>query len=183
MEWVSWLEDWASELETLQNPGRFKQSRTVGGVAFKAQTLLSCWQLSLQIRSLHGLKDAVAKSIMVALPGPLADAVLSAAPCQDDEGSPALKSLPSAWTLQRAKARIDVAFMLFMARQNSLPGALSILHGDTQRFPSWAAWVCKDPTPELKCCYLLFGPERLSLAGSSGCLCTCEAGVSWSAKV
>ena len=161
MEWVSWLEDWASELEMLQNPGRFKQSRAVGGVAFKAQTLLGCWQLSLQIRSLHGLKDAVEKSIRVALPGPLAEALLSTT-CQDDEGPPAaLRSLPSAWTMQRAKARIDVAFMLYMARQNSLPGALSILHGDTQRFPSWAAWVCKDPSPELKCYYMLLGPERL----------------------
>ena len=113
----------------------------------------------MQIRSLHGLKDAVAKSIRVALPGPLADAVFQAA--SQNDGPAALQSLPSAWTLQRAKARIDVAFMLYMAKQNSLPGALSILKGDTQNFPSWAAWVCEEePSEDLKCRYMR-GP-RLS---------------------
>ena len=101
VEWVRWLEDWAGQLESLQCTDRSKSSRAGGGWAYKASCLLDCWRLSLHVRSLHGLKEAVGKSMKLVLPEPLAEAVFALPHPASKKGGECdqaaiLQSLPSA---------------------------------------------------------------------------------------
>ncbi|CAE7037669.1 unnamed protein product [Symbiodinium sp. CCMP2592] len=145
IEWITWLEDWAVQLEAVHDPGRFRTGRAKGGWSYKAQCLLDCWRLSLKVRSLHSMKGAVERSMALVLPAAVADELLFKSSDPSGEGPTVVENLPSAWTLQRAKARIDISYMLCMQGQNSLPGALSILRYDSKMlFPTWASWVSTD---------------------------------------
>ena len=143
LEWIRWLEEWAQQLDSLKDSDRFKASRNAGGWQYQANCLVECWQLSLQLRSLHGLQKAVHRAITLVLPAPLAEAIVCCETVTENEdttkqASRSASTLPSAWTLQRAKARIDVAYMLYTARQNSLPGSIAVLAEPMDQFPSWA---------------------------------------------